>query len=346
MKFIVAIIIFCIIILFHEWGHFLLAKKNGIKVNEFSIGLGPTIVGFTRGETKYSIKLLPFGGACMMEGEDEESTDSRAFNSKTPLQRISVVAAGPLFNFLMAFIFSVILIGCHGHTEPIVYDTMPGFSAEAAGIEAGDRIIKMDHKRIHFYEEVTGYTLFHPGEDIDVIYVRDGETYTTTVEQIYDEESGRYLMGIYGANQYVKEGPLETLKYGFYEMKYWIWYTLNSLKMLVTGQVSVNDLSGPVGIVTVVADTYEQSMADGIYYVFLNMMNIAILLSANLGVMNLLPIPALDGGRLVFLIIELIRGKKVNPDREGMVHFVGLLCLLFFMVVIMANDIRKIFIGF
>lgn len=344
MKFIVAILIFCIIILFHEWGHFLLAKKNGIKVNEFSIGLGPTIVGFTKGETKYSIKLLPFGGACMMEGEDGESTDSRSFNSKTPLQRISVVAAGPVFNFLMAFIFSVIIIGCHGHTEPVIYDTMPGFSAEAAGIEAGDRILKMDHKRIHFYEEVSGYILFHPGDDIDVTYERGGEVYETTLTPMYDEESGRYLMGILGANEYVKEGPLGTLKYGAFEMKYWIWYTLNSLKMLVTGQVSLGDLSGPVGIVTVVADTYEQSMADGIYYVFLNMMNIAILLSANLGVMNLLPIPALDGGRLVFLVIELIRGKKVNPDREGMVHFIGLVCLLALMVVIMASDIFKLFL--
>ena len=189
---------------------------------------------------------------------------------------------------------------------------------------------------------MTGYTLFHPGEDIDVVYERDGETYETTLTPIYDEESGRYLMGIYGANQYTKEGPLGTLKYGAYEMKYWIWYTLNSLKMLVTGQVSLNDLSGPVGIVTVVADTYEQSMADGIYYVFLNMMNIAILLSANLGVMNLLPIPALDGGRLVFLVIELIRGKKVNPDREGLVHFIGMMCLLALMVLIMANDVVKL----
>ena len=346
MKFIVAIIIFCIIILFHEWGHFLLAKKNGIKVNEFCIGLGPTLVGFTRGETKYSIKLLPFGGACMMEGEDGDSEDSRSFGSKTPLQRISVVAAGPIFNFLMAFVFSVILIGLHGHTEPVVYDVMPGYSAEAAGIQAGDRITKLGIKNIHFYEEVSGYILFHTGEEIDVTYERDGETYETTIIPQYDEESGRYLMGIQGQYTYVKEGPLGTLQYGFYEMKYWVWYTVNSLKMLVTGQVSVNDLSGPVGIVTTVADAYEQSRADGIYYVVLNMMNIAILLSANLGVMNLLPIPALDGGRLLFLIIELIRGKKINPEREGMVHFIGLMILLGLMVLIMANDIRKIFEAF
>lgn len=344
MKFIVAILIFCIIILFHELGHFILAKKNGIKVNEFSIGLGPTIVGFTRGETKYSIKLLPFGGACMMEGEDEESADSRSFNSKTPLQRISVVAAGPLFNFLMAFVFSVILLGCHGHTEPVIYDVMDGYSAEEAGIQSGDEIVKLDHMRIHFYEEISGYIMFHPGESIDVVYEREGERYEAVLTPKYDEESGRYLVGLLGQNTYVKEGPLGTLKYGLYEMKYWIWYTLNSLKMLVTGQVSLDEVSGPVGIVTTVADAYEQSLADGVYCVFLNMLNIAILLSANLGVMNLLPIPALDGGRLVFLIIELIRGKKLNPDREGMVHFIGLICLLGFMVIIMANDVVKLFL--
>lgn len=343
MKFIIAIILFSIIILFHEWGHFLLAKKNGIRVNEFCLGLGPTIVGFTKGETKYSIKLLPFGGACMMEGEDGESSDSRSFNSKSPLARISVVAAGPLFNFLMAFIFSVILIGCHGYMQPVISGVMEGYAAEEAGMQAGDRILKMDHKNIHFSQEISGYTMFHPGESIEVTYERDGQKYETVLVPKYDEESGRYLVGLYGASEYTKTGVLGTLGYGALEMKYWIWYTLNSLKMLVTGQVSINDMAGPVGIVTTVADVYDQSLADGAYYVFLNMLNIAILLSANLGVMNLLPIPALDGGRLVFLVIELIRGKKVNPNREGMVHFIGLMCLLAFMVLIMMNDVRKLF---
>ncbi len=343
MKFIIAIILFSVIILFHEWGHFLLAKKNGIRVNEFCLGLGPTIVGFTKGETKYSIKLFPFGGACMMEGEDGESNDSRSFNSKSPLARISVVAAGPLFNFLMAFIFSAILIGCHGYMQPVISDVMEGYAAEEAGMQAGDKIVKMGHKNIHFSQEISGYTMFHPGETIEVTYERDGQIYETVLVPKYDEEQGRYLVGIYGASEYTKAGAPGTLKYGAMEMKYWIWYTVNSLKMLVTGQVSVNDMAGPVGIVTTVADVYDQSLADGAYYVFLNLLNIAILLSANLGVMNLLPIPALDGGRLVFLVIELIRGKKVNPNREGMVHFIGLMCLLAFMILIMMNDVRKLF---
>ena len=342
MKFVVAIVLFSVIILFHEWGHFLLAKKNGIRVNEFCLGLGPTIVGFTRGETKYSIKLLPFGGACMMEGEDGESDDQRSFNSKSPLARISVVVAGPVFNFLMAFVFSVILIGCHGFVEPVVKDVMEGYPAQESGITAGDRITKLDHKNIHFYEEVSAYLAFHTGQEVQVTYERDGKSYETTLSPRYDSESGRYLIGLYSSGEYVKTDPLQTLKYGALEMKYWVWYTVNSLKMLVTGRVSVNDMSGPVGIVTTVANVYDQSRADGFYYVFLNMLNIGILLSANLGVMNLLPIPALDGGRLVFLVIELIRGKKVDPNREGMVHFIGLMCLFGLMILIMMNDVRKL----
>ena len=210
-------------------------------------------------------------------------------------------------------------------------------------MQAGDRIVRMDHKRIHFYKEVSAYTLFHPGETVEVTYERDGKTYQATLTPTYDEASGRQLLGLQGNNEYVRVGVFETIKYGFQEMKYWIWYTVGSLKMLLTNQVSFNDLSGPVGIVKTVADTYEQSLADGMYYVVLNMLNLAILLSANLGVMNLLPIPALDGGRLVFLAIEGIRGKKIDPNKEGMVHFVGLMCLLLLMAFVMFNDVRKLF---
>lgn len=342
IKYIVAIILFSVIVLFHEWGHFLLAKANHIKVNEFCLGLGPTIVGFTRGETKYSIKLLPFGGACMMEGEDTESDDDGSFQKKSVWARISVVAAGPVFNFIMAFLFAVIILGSLGVQEPVVEDVMPGYAAEQAGLQAGDEIIRINHKRIHFYKEVSMYSLFHPGDEVKLTYERDGERSTVTLRPTYDEESGRYLYGLYSVAGYKKYGPLKTLKYGIYEVKYWIQYTIGSLKMLITRQVSFNDLSGPVGIVKVIGDTYEESRADGYFYVFINMLNLAVLLSANLGVMNLLPIPALDGGRLVFLVIEAIRGRRVSEEREGMVHFIGLMCLFALMILIMFNDVRKI----
>lgn len=342
IKYIIAILLFSAIILFHELGHFLLAKANGIRVNEFSLGLGPTIVGFTKGETKYSIKLLPFGGACMMEGEDSQSDDDRSFQKKSVWARISVVAAGSIFNFIMAFVLAVIILGNIGISTPTVAQVEDGYGAQTAGLQAGDEIIKMNHKHIHFFKEISMYTLFHAGETVEVTYERNGERHIVEVQPTYDEEQGRYRYGIDGSGEYTKVGPIKTLQYSVYEVKYWIQYTVGSLKMLLTRQVSVNDLSGPVGIVKTIGDTYDMSKSDGAFYVWMNLLNLALLLSANLGVMNLLPIPALDGGRLVFLVIEAIRGKRVSEDKEGMVHFIGLLCLFGLMILIMFNDIRKL----
>ena len=344
MNIIIAIIIFSIIILFHELGHFLLAKANGVLVNEFALGLGPTIIGFTKGETKYSIKLLPFGGACMMEGEDDASNNERAFNNKSVWARMSVVFAGPFFNFIMAFVFSMILIGCVGYDRPVVSDVIDGYAAEEAGMCAGDTIVSMNGKHIHFYREVSAYSTFHSGESVEIVYKRDGEKYTTTLVPKLDEESGRYLYGFVGSAAREKGTLVQTVVNSFYEVKYWINITIDSLKMLLTGGASFNDLSGPVGIVKSIGDTYENSVTMDVYfYAFLNMLNITIYLSANLGVMNLLPLPALDGGRLFFLIVEAVRRKKIDPEKEGMVHFVGIMLLMGLMVAVMFNDIRKLF---
>ncbi len=343
MKIIIALLIFSIIIIFHELGHFWLAKANGIRVNEFCLGLGPTIFGFTKGETKYSLKLLPFGGACMMEGEDDDSSDERAFNKKSVWARISVVAAGPIFNFIMAFVFAFILVCNTGYDIPEIVEVSEGYAAEEAGMKPGDVILEMNGKNIHFYREVSSYALFHEGESVEVTYERGGERYTTTLAPKYDEELGKYRYGFVGGK--VVQGNLfQNLKYSVYEVKYWIDTTVGSLKMLVTGGVTLNDVSGPVGLVDAIGDSYEESVSYGYYAAFLQMLYISILISANLGVMNLLPLPALDGGRLVFLIIEGIRGKRIDPDKEGMVHFVGLMLLMGLMVVVMFNDIRKIFL--
>lgn len=343
MNIIIAIIIFSIIILFHELGHFLLAKLNGIRVNEFCLGMGPTLIGFTKGETKYSLKLLPFGGACMMEGEDGDSQDQRAFNSKSVWARISVVIAGPVFNFIMAWIFALIVVGSVGYDRPVLLGVMEGLPAKEAGMQAGDEIISMNGYRTHFYREVSQYSLFHPGETVDIVYMRDGERYETTLHPKLDEESGRELLGINGSVVRVRGNFIETIANSFYELKYWIYNTMESLRMLVTGKVGVNDLSGPVGLVKLMGDTYENNQSTGgTVIAILSMVNFSIFLSANLGIMNLLPIPALDGGRLVFLIIEAIRRKKIAPEKEGMVHFVGLMALMALMIFVMFNDIRNI----
>ncbi len=342
MNIILALVIFSMIILFHELGHFLLAKFNDVKVNEFCLGLGPTLVGFTKGETTYSLKLLPFGGACMMEGEDEASEDDRGFNNKTVLQRFSIVFAGPLFNFIMAFAFSLIVVASVGFDRPVLTDVTPGYPAQEAGMQAGDEIVKLGNKPIHLYREVSVYTYFHANQAGEVTYKRNGKKHETVLIPKLDEESGRYLFGFYGTTARTKGNFAQTLQYTFYEVKYWITSTVESLGQLVRGRVGMNDMSGPVGIVKTIGDTYTEVKSDGVFMVFLNMLNICILLSANLGVMNLLPIPALDGGRIVFLAVEALRGRRMDPNKEGAVNLVFLMLLMVLMVVIMFNDIRKI----
>ena len=341
MSIIIALIIFSLIILFHELGHFLLAKFNGVTVLEFSLGMGPRILSKEWRGTRYSLKLLPFGGSCMMLGEDEEAGEEGSFGSKSVWARISVIAAGPIFNFIMAFLASVVVIAMAGYDPAEVYKVYEDYPAAEAGIQAGDIITKINGKNIHVAREVTNYVAFHQGETYTVTYERDGESHVAVVEPVQNE-NGKYIMGLAAGSTYQKGNVLTTLKYSVYEVKYWIDLTLESLKMLFKGQVGVKEMSGPVGVVNVIGETYTESAKISMFAVIVNMMNIAILLSANLGVMNLLPIPALDGGRLVFLVIEAIRGKRVNPEREGMVHFIGLMALMVLMVVVLYNDVMRL----
>ena len=336
-----AILVFSLIVFIHELGHFLLAKANKIRVDEFSIGMGPRLFSFVKGETRYCLKVLPLGGSCMMGEDDADDMSEGSFNSKSVWARMSVIAAGPIFNFILAFIFAVIIVGFTGYDEPKIAGVIEGFAAEEAGLEAGDKIVKMGNKSIHVWREITYYNMFHPGEKVEVTYERDGEKHQVTLVPKQDED-GNYLLGIQSAGN-TKANVWTALQYGAYEVKFWISSTLESLKMLVTGAVGADQLSGPVGIATVVDDTYQASKEYGIGIVILQMLNIGILLSANLGVMNLLPLPALDGGRLVFLIIEAIRGKRVPPEKEGWVHGIGLILLLILMAFVMFNDVRKLF---
>ncbi len=209
-------------------------------------------------------------------------------------------------------------------------------------MQVGDKITKINNEKVYVGREISLFLQLHYGETFDVTYERDGKKYTTTIEPKLDEESGKYYAGFRGLNVREKGNALQVLKYSALEVRYWIKTTYKSLAMLFTGKVKMNDLSGPVGIVDAIGNTYEQSKSDGVLYIFINMINMAILLTANLGVMNLLPLPALDGGRLVFLIIEAVSKRRVPERIEGAVHFAGLMLLLLLMVFIMGNDIFKI----
>ena len=341
MSIVIALLVFSVIILFHEFGHFLLAKLNKITVVEFSLGMGPRLLSFEAGGTRYSWKLLPFGGSCMMLGEDGEEEEEGSFGSKSVWARMSVIAAGPIFNFLLAFIMALFIVGNLGYDVPVLLNVTEGMPAADAGLQAGDRIVKMNGKRIHLYREVQNYSMFHQGETVIFQYERDGELHEATVTP--ELTNGSYKYGIGGNINYrQKTNVLETLEYSAYEVYYWIDTTVSSLGLLFKGGVQLDDMSGPVGVVDAIGTTYQESRDEGAFYVWMNLLNIAILLSANLGVMNLLPIPALDGGRLTFLIVEAIRRRRVEPELEAKIHFAGLMLLMLLMVVVMFNDVKKL----
>lgn len=342
MSYILALIIFSAIVIFHELGHFLLAKWNGIEVIEFSLGMGPRLLSHVWGDTRYSLKLLPIGGSCQMVGEEEASDSEGAFGNKSVWARIAVVAAGPVFNFILAWVLALIIVGSVGYDNTMV-DIIPDSAAAEAGMEDGDQIISINGSRTWLYREVSLYSSLHQGQTATVVFERNGEKQTVVLTP-KQSDTGAYLYGFSRTVQREKGGALETVGYSCAEIRYWLKATVESLKMLIGGQVRLEEMSGPVGIVSTIGDTYKESRVDGWYYVTMNMIMIAILLSVNLGVMNLLPIPALDGGRLVFLILEAIRGKAIPQEKESMVHFTGFVLLMGLMAVILFSDLHKLFI--
>lgn len=344
------VLIFGVVVVSHEFGHFLLAKANGIHVIEFSVGMGPNLFSFQKGDTKYSLKLLPVGGACMFEGEDglnekEDGEDhSGSFLNANVWARISTVVAGPLFNFILGFIVAFIMVNMLvAVRDPVATEVVDGGAAQEAGLQPGDRILALNGSKIHLFEEIQLFCMTYRGGEVTVQYERDGVKGTTTLTPQYDESAGYYMVGIMNAD-FVEMSGLNSFRYAWYEMRYCVKMTWKSLEMLVQGQVSRQDVAGPVGIaVNVVGKTYETAKDYGWQSVLLSMLNITLMLTVNLGILNLLPVPALDGGRLVFLLWEAITHRPVPPEKEGIVHFIGLMFLMVLMVFLLFNDLVNIF---
>jgi len=344
---IIFLLIFFVIVMGHEFGHFLLAKVNGIRVNEFAIGMGPKIAHFQKGETDYVLRLLPLGGACMFEGEDGVESENGIvaegnFQNASVWARISTVAAGPLFNFLLAFLFAVIVAGYAGADLPVLEGVMEGSAAEAAGMQGGDQITRFNGKIKLAREIQLEMALNRGGDPVEVEYVRDGRKYSTVLTPIYDEEQGRYLVGFVNYSQIAEPKGFRILEYGWYQLRFSIKNSVMSVAALVQGKLTKDDVAGPVGMAQIVNEVKEETSPGGPMLVFINMVYLAMLLSVSLGVMNLLPLPALDGGRLVFLLVEVIRGKPIPPEKEGIIHLAGFVALMILMVFVMFNDIQRI----
>ncbi len=292
----------------------------------------------------------------MMKGEEGEADNAPedpepaggSYSEASIWKRILIVAAGPVFNFILAFLFALFLIGEAGYDPPVVLDVSEGFPAAEAGIEKGDEIRQLGHSRIHVYRDISDYVYFHQkemasGKELKVVWTHEGKRHSALIVP-EKAEDGRYLLGISGSPAYrIRGGGLSVIRYSAVEVGYWIRTTISSLGMVFQGRVSPDDVSGPIGVVKAVSDTVEESRSDGAFYVWLNLLQISILLTANLGVMNLLPVPALDGGRLLFLLIEAVFRKKLSPRVEAAVNYAGFMVLMGLMVLVFLNDTRKLF---
>lgn len=385
MSIIIAILILGIIIFIHELGHFLVAKAFKVPIREFSIGMGPRIVSKVIKNTRYSLKAFPFGGSCAMIGEDvagsgdfsydggkdkndgtidfdgviykKDDIERYNFSNTSPIKKFLICLAGPFANFLLALIFAFLLVSKVGFDTPLITEIQENSGASAATpyvVEAGDIIkgirIPGEAEKIHAYRELTLFMQLNNDEIIEKNYPimlelkrNDKDIKTVLYPKNMD---GKAIMGVSFANIYKKpKSFLETCKFAVNEFNFYISTTVMSLRMLVKGKLSMKEISGPIGTVAVMGDVINEaktvSLDSALYTIFM----LIVLISANLGVMNLLPIPALDGGRIIFAAIEMIIGKRYNKKVEIVANTVTMIFLLMFMMWIFGMDIYKLLAG-
>lgn len=379
LKILAAIFIFGIIIMVHEWGHFLVAKWMKVRVNEFAIGMGPKLVSWGKGETRYSLRLFPIGGFCAMEGEDDGAptpaamggnadrdaadtendatvteSDSGSFAEKPVWRRILIVVAGATMNLILGFLVLFCTFafcqtkaanGKVYFNSTTIAELPEDSPAYETGLRVGDTVLRVNGKRIATDMDLS--MLMQSDEDgvLSMVVRRDGEKVTLPAVKFrlaMDEESGtRYLIYDFKV-QGIERNAWTTLKQAGkmeYSMTVMVWRSLGDL---LSGRYGLNDLSGPVGTVDYIGDAVSQAVTlDGLR----TLLTLVALITINVGVFNLLPLPALDGGRLLFLIIEGVTRKKIPAKYEGIVHFIGLLLLFALMIVVTFSDIRKLITG-
>ncbi|MBQ9979496.1 MAG: site-2 protease family protein [Oscillospiraceae bacterium] len=349
---IIAIIIFGILIAVHEFGHFASAKSLGVRVNEFSIGMGPAIFKRSRGETLYSLRAFPIGGFCAMEGEDDRSDDPRAFTNKRAWRRLIILIAGSFMNFLLGFIIVLIIYANAGgfRTAEItaVDPALPAVTRQS--VMAGDVVREIDGHRIHLYSDIPLFLNRGDGDGYDITVIRGDEKLTfenlpLTFE--YETEDGQRAMQSGLSFDGVIKGTVGVkLKVSFWQCIDFVRMIIMSFRDLFSGAAGFKDLSGPVGIVGMIADVGQGSA--NIKAAFGNIAYIAAFIAVNLAVVNMLPLPALDGGRVFILVvttvIEKIRRRRIDPKYEGYIHTAGLVFFFGLMIVVAFQDVFKLIV--
>ncbi len=339
MSIIVSMLVFGVVIMIHELGHFIMAKNSGIKVNEFSIGMGPQLFGKTVGDTLYSVRALPIGGYVAMEGEDEESDAEGAFNSVPVQSRIGVVVAGAIMNIILGFIVLFYLTSTQpAITSRTVSSFYDGAMTQQTGLMVNDEIIAINGRKCYIANDIIYEFARTQNGVADFTVIRNGEKVeleNVTFDTYMDEETGVKQMVIdftvYPVEKTVPNMAKEAFNWTISIAR----MVFLSLVDLVTGNVAINQMSGPVGIVSTISEAVSYGLE--------SVLMILAMITINLGVFNLLPFPALDGGRLVFLLIELVRGKPIDQKYEMWVNAAGMIMLLGFMVFVTFSDITRLF---
>lgn len=353
MSIIFAILLFSFLIFIHELGHFVAAKLSGVQVNEFAMFMGPALVKWGKGETQYSIRCIPIGGYCAMEGEDEDTDNPRSFQKAAWWKRLIILVAGSAMNFVAGLLILLIVF------SPAKQFVVPEIASSEAGctvvredgLHVGDVFVEMDGEKIYVYSDFSTILTLNPGDYHDIVVERDGKK--VVLQDFYME---KHLFTEPDGSQSQRYGFSFAMQEATFAGKLqYVWNTARnivrsvrlSLQMLISGQAGLTDMAGPVGIVQIMSDTAENSATtlDAV----LNMLYFGGFIAINLAMMNMLPIPALDGGRvfalLVITAIQTVTGKRVNPKIEGFIHGAGMILLLALMAFVMFQDIFKIFKG-
>lgn len=339
MSIIISVLVFSVIIIVHEFGHFIIAKLSGIKVNEFSIGMGPKLVSVTKGDTDYSIRAFPIGGFVAMEGEDEESEAEGSFTSVPVQNRIAVVVAGAVMNMILGFAVLCFLTAMQpAITSRTVSSFYEGAMTQQTGLQVGDEIVAINGRKCYVANDIIYEFARTQNGTADFTVIRNGiktQLEDVTFETYTDENGYRQLVidfTVYPVEKTVFSVMQEAANWTISIAR----MLFLSLVDLVSGRVAINQMSGPVGIVS--------AISEAVSYGYESVLLILAIITINLGVFNLLPFPALDGGRLVFLLLELVRGKPINQKYEILVNTAGMLMLLAFMVFVTFSDVTKFFV--
>jgi regulator of sigma E protease len=340
LTFIASVVIFGLLIFFHELGHFLVAKRLGIDVIEFAIGFGPKAVSRQIGETVYSLRVFPLGGFVRLVGEDPDEVEEEGSFQKQPVwRRFAVIASGPVMNFILAvLLFSLIyfaFIGVPVYQSTAIGELLPGGRAEQAGLMAGDRIISVAGEEVDKWHDLVALINAHPDTEIAIEFERENQLQALTVTPQRDPQAGVGLIGIWPQTRMFAVFP--SLSLGVTHTISFLRFIAASIMQMLTGSVAP-DVVGPVGIIQIVGEVARTGVV--------NLLSLAAIISLNLGFLNLLPIPALDGSRLMFLVVEWIRGRPVDPHKESFVHFVGFTVLILLMIVIAYRDLVRLNISF